>query len=374
MRVLSLVRSLRDRLAVSRPWSTLSNRLFLPALLVYYRIANPEREAFASERPTPPRRLPRPSVGRLWAVTCLFNPASYTNKIRNYRVFRQSLAAQGVPLLAVELRFGSAAFDLSEGDAEVLLQLRGTDVMWQKERLLNLALERLPPDCDKIAWLDADVVFGRPDWAEETARLLDEYSVVQPFSQSINLRAGGLPPVKDWASLPVGTLPGQRYYGMAYGISRKGYEALGDYRRAGHSGFAWAARRETLEGLGFYDRLVTGGGDLVMSRAMFSGGRHLGLEQFSPALAEDLTAWAARFYSRVRGSVSPLQGDLYHLWHGNPLNRAYGHRFQVLVETEFDPRKDLGTDANGLLAWASEKPRLHTWCRRYFWHRDEERP
>ncbi|MBI3158047.1 MAG: hypothetical protein HYZ26_00420 [Chloroflexi bacterium] len=362
-------------MAVSRSWSFLNNRIFMPVILAVYRLVNPERNAFAAEQPTPAHRRPRSLAGRLWAIACYFNPASYANKIQNYRVFREHLGAQGIPLLAVELRFDDGADELSpDTDADALLQLRGRHVMWQKERLLNLALARLPADCDRIVWLDADVVFDRPDWAAETRRLLEDYAIVQPFSQTFNLKAGTRPPLRNAGAYPVGTLSGQRYYGMAYGVAHKGYDVLQDYRRAGLSGFAWAARREVFDGLGLYDRLITGGGDLVMSRAMFSGTEHLGLERFSPALAEDLAAWAARLYPRVRGSVGYLEGSLFHLWHGNPMNRAYGHRFQILVETEFDPCSDLEINPDGLFEWASQKPRLHEWCRHYFRHRDEERP
>ena len=36
--------------------------------------------------------------------------------------------------------------------------------MWQKERLLNLAVAALPPGCTKVAGLDSDLVFRPRDW------------------------------------------------------------------------------------------------------------------------------------------------------------------------------------------------------------------
>ena len=35
-----------------------------------------------------------------------------------------------------------------------MLRLRGSGVMWQKERLLNIAALTLPASCTKIAWLE----------------------------------------------------------------------------------------------------------------------------------------------------------------------------------------------------------------------------
>jgi hypothetical protein len=74
--------------------------------------------------------------GPLWAVTSYFNPAGFRRRRENYRVFRDRLA---VPLAAVELSF-NGHFELAPQDAEILIQIPGRDVMWQKERLLNVAV------------------------------------------------------------------------------------------------------------------------------------------------------------------------------------------------------------------------------------------
>lgn len=215
-------------------------------------------DPFEPEEPTPPRRDPTHLPGSLWAVAAFFNPAGYANPLGNYRRFRQGLREQSVPLLAVELGFGSRPFDLAPDDADLLVQIRGGDVLWQKERLLNLGISRLPENCDKVAWLDADILFDRPDWAVETARLLQEYVVVQPFLDRVRL-GPGCPPA-DVEALPVGLGDGEVYYGMAYGVAAKGYRALGGYRRHGSTGLAWAARRDLLDKHGLYDREILGGG------------------------------------------------------------------------------------------------------------------
>src|SRR5262245_38284590 len=95
--------------------------------------------------------------GALWAITAYFNPARYARRLHNYRVFRRHLS---VPLLAVELAF-DGDFELHERDAERLVQLRTRDVMWHKERLLNIALQRLPSTCDSVLWIDCDLVYTR---------------------------------------------------------------------------------------------------------------------------------------------------------------------------------------------------------------------
>ena len=95
----------------------------------------------------------------LWAITSYFNPAGYRRRLANYRLFRKSLI---VPLITVELAYRKQ-FELTEGDAEILIQLQGNDIMWQKERLLNVALRALPPHCRSIVWVDRDVIFASED-------------------------------------------------------------------------------------------------------------------------------------------------------------------------------------------------------------------
>lgn len=74
----------------------------------------------------------------LWVITCYFNPLRYRRRLANFRIFRENLRA---PLIAVELAYGPE-FELESDDAEVLIQTHCKDVMWQKERLLNVGLVR----------------------------------------------------------------------------------------------------------------------------------------------------------------------------------------------------------------------------------------
>ena len=128
----------------------------------------PERAAMTS-----------PHSKDLWAITCYFNPMRYRRRLANFRIFRQYLE---VPLVAVEMAFGPE-FELQAHDAEILVQLRGGGMLWQKERLLNIALQALPSSCHRVAWLDCDIFFTTPGWIEDANSLLDRYALIQLFRQ-----------------------------------------------------------------------------------------------------------------------------------------------------------------------------------------------
>src|SRR4029077_15700270 len=68
--------------------------------------------------------------------------------------------------------------------------------LWQKEKLLNLALQAVPPECRKVAWLDCDIIFDDPHWSKKTKSLLDSYPMVQLFKEVHYLPAQWTPKIR----------------------------------------------------------------------------------------------------------------------------------------------------------------------------------
>src|ERR1035437_6843897 len=108
-------------------------------------------------------------------VTTYFNPMKSHRRLTNYRAFRSRLNA---PLLTVELSF-DGQFELTSADADHLIQLSGGDVVWQKERLLNIALGAVPDDVENVAWIDCDVVFESRNWPQAAKKALKSDSIIQ---------------------------------------------------------------------------------------------------------------------------------------------------------------------------------------------------
>jgi hypothetical protein len=298
----------------------------------------------------------------LWIVTTYFNPDGYRTKRENYDRFRERIEGR-IPLLTVECTFGNAEFELPSPS---VVRVRGRDVMWQKERLLNVALERLPASCAKVAWLDADVLFENGEWAAETARRLDSCPVLQLFDRAVRLPRGHL--ADD------GT--GEAYPGFAAVARRDPHRLLaGDFAAHGHTGFAWAARREVLAGRGFYDACIAGSGDHMMAHA-FAGDWTSGCVDriIGPATRHrgHFAAWSREIYQRVRANVGFVPGSVLHLWHGDVRDRRYVDRNRELAAFNFDPARDITVGASGCWEWNSAKPELHRWAREYFGRRLED--
>ena len=238
--------------------------------------------------------------------------------------------------------------------------------MWQKERLLNLLVSRLPERYTKVAWLDADILFERASWASEASRLLDEYAVVQPYSHAFRLR------------------PGQTSYAgkgdpwLSHAAVRNAMPAVarhGPYWAHGHPGYAWAARRDVLDVVGLYDAAVMGTADDLMAHA-FGGDfvseclrrTFLG----NTAYLEHYRQWAESAFDLVRGRVGVVEGAALHLWHGELANRGYGTRRVDLVSLGYDPVRHLRVNADGMWRWSSAASLIRDTCAAYFASRRED--
>src|SRR5476649_2628133 len=134
----------------------------------------------------------------MWAITSYFNPARYKRRLPNYKRFRANL---GAPLVTVELSF-DGMFELTKEDADILIQINGGAVLWQKERLLNVALRAVPTDERFIAWLDCDIIFGETNWAYLTEQSLAAHNAVQLFSDVLNLDIGDAGPAREDETKP----------------------------------------------------------------------------------------------------------------------------------------------------------------------------
>jgi hypothetical protein len=300
------------------------------------------------------------------AITCLFNPGGYRTKTDNFARFRAGLAAQEVRCRIIECAFDDAPFALPASPDT--LQVRATDVMWQKERLLNLAIHTLPAHIKKVAWLDGDILFANPRWARETRARLERFAVVQPFASVVRLP-------RDHGTFAG---EGQHWEGFA-AVHARDPEIFrrGDFDRHGHSGFAWAARREWIEEHGLYDACVAGSGDHMMAHAFAGDTSSACLDRIlgrANPHRDFFADWCARVRPAIRGSIGFAPGAIYHLWHGEMANRRYVLRNRELADFDFDPRCDLRIGAMGCWEWTGPGGRLRQWARDYFCHRREDDP
>lgn len=298
--------------------------------------------ASALEEPEP-MELP----GRLALITCYYNWAGWQALRRNYLRFVRSCREWPVDLFVAEVALGTAPFL----DQAAFLRLRAgpEHILWQKERLLNLLVERLPAEYDKIAWIDADVVFLDPYWTERVCAVLTRWPVVQLWRQWHCADAWG------------------RVGEVLHCVGHRAARWLS--QQSASPGGAWAARRDVFP---LYDRHILGAGDAT---ALAAWTRQI--ERFTwlmpPRLQTHFVRWAEDAYRKVQGQITHLPGDLVHFYHGTRANRRYLERWEILTAHNYDPTVHVTLDDQGLLCWTSAAPAgLRQGVAEYFLARQED--
>lgn len=309
-------------------------------------------------------------------VAVISNPCRYESRYNLYRAWERYVRYSGARLTTVELAYGNRPFEITTAnksfdnqDDELPqpgagsvqhIQLRTGHELWHKENMVNVGIARLPRDWKYVAWVDADVVFARPDWVQETLQQLQHYAVVQMFTHSLNLK-----PNYEAMGSP------RKSFMAAY---RDGDPLGGDsYSGLPHPGFAWAARRDAVNMLGgLLDTAILGSADLHMARALV-GDVERGLPQgISAGYVEALTTWQDRALRHIQGNVGAMEGLCLHYWHGKRVDRRYNDRWKVLVDTQYDPEFDLKRDWQQLWQMTDRNAQLRDGIRRYFRARNED--
>lgn len=297
----------------------------------------------------------------LHVITAVANPIRWQSRTRLYRQFEEHMLNSGVHLTVVECAYGDRPHELGDNPRVAHVPVRARSLLWTKENLLNLGLARLPQDWRYAAWIDADVTFRKPGWASETVHALQQYDVVQPWSDCYDLgpNDGHLQLHRSFCRLAHEGAPIQPTGTDGYAFA--------------HPGYAWAATRRALGLLGgLIETAVLGAADHHMALALLGRVRESVPGTISEGYLRPLLRWEARARQHIGGNIGYVPGTIEHDWHGAKEKRAYVDRWTVLTRNEFDPDIDLLRNTWGVLELAGNKPQLRLDIDRYFRARDED--
>ncbi|HEY4486167.1 MAG TPA: hypothetical protein VJB70_00325 [Candidatus Paceibacterota bacterium] len=304
---------------------------------------------------------------KLWVITTYYNPCRYATRRKNYDVFIASMRRSGISVLTVECAFGDAPFELP--DSLDTIQIRSSSLLWQKERLLNLATSWLPPECNSVAWIDCDILFQNPRWAIDTERLLETHAVVQLFESCLRLEKGNVTRAQT---------PDRSFSFGTIAPKNPGLLSCGRYDLHGHTGYGWAMQRVIFDAIGLYEYAVGGSADHFIAHSIYNEygfciQHTLGTNQRA---TDHLIDWGRRFNQLVSGGFTAVPGEILHLWHGELVNRRYHQRLLEINALKFDPYQDVVATPGKPLEWhpntRKTKPKLIEYFASYFENRCED--
>ncbi len=231
--------------------------------------------------------------------------------------------------------------------------------IWQKERLLNLAIRQLPTDVDKVIWVDGDILIGieglvPATWAADASAALDRWPVIQPWYYGYFYGADGK------ANTTAGPFGRECVYSVPAARNELGPETLdgnSGLPPMAWPGFCWAARREVLEEIGgLYEHDLSGPNDVLMSLAFYGDFANSFLLRYGGVFRDHYMRWAERAYRVVQGNVGFVPATLTHLWHGPFDSRKYLERTVRLMGAGYDPAKHVTTAPDGSLMLTDDCP------------------
>lgn len=307
----------------------------------------------------------------LYVVTAVSNPLLWKSRESLARSAIQAwLKEPNVHVTLVECAYGSRGFQLADLASPRVnhVQTRATTMAWSKENLLNLGIATLPAGAEKIATLDADITFRRPGWATNTLHALDLYPVVQPWDTAYDLGPNDehLQTHKSFASL----------YHAGQPVVPKGAKfwtfSGGPYAYA-HPGYAWAWKRSMLNRAGgLFEDGGMGSGDHHMALGMIGHVEASLPGGVSAGYRNAVTAWSSRAAAEINGKLGFVHGTVEHPFHGRKAARSYQGRWQIFLDTGFDPSTDLKRNTSRVIEFAGNKPDLERAFDNYLRSREED--
>jgi hypothetical protein len=299
----------------------------------------------------------------LHVVAAVANPVRWTSRIRLARDFIAHMLDSGVVLTVVECAYGDRPFELADVAHVNHVGVRAKSLVWNKECLLNIGLARAAPQARYVAFLDADIRFRRPDWASETVHALQQYDVVQPWSDCYDLGPNDEHLLVHRAFC--------RLWADGKPIVQ-GPNAIGGYQ-FGHPGYAWAFTRQALDWTGgLIETAALGAADHHMALALIGRVEESIPGNISAEYRKPLLLWQQRAVQHIAGNISAVPGTIEHGWHGAKDRRKYVDRWSVLIDNTFDPETDLKRNSFGVIELTGNKPQLRRDINAYFRSRDED--
>lgn len=305
---------------------------------------------------------------QLYVVTALSNPMRFQSRWRLYERFARKMAEAGVHLTTVELVYDDQityADRIADAIKEELVEarwpgfnyipLRTRDVLWAKENLQNIGADSLPPDAKNVLFCDADIEFQNPNWVGDILAALDHYDVVQPWTYAQDLDPNHNPVVRDGKPLP----PSKSFFAAHLAGDpdpSKIYDS-GNW----HPGFAMAWRRDALNEVGgLLDNIILGSGDRHMCCGLIGQAAISYDGRVSQGYKDNVLGWQARADAVVHRNIGIVPGLINHFWHGSKRLRYYRERWQILIDSQFNPATDLKMQrTTGLWHWSElQSPRM----------------
>lgn len=278
-------------------------------------------------------------------VACFFNPQKSPYRLVAFQKWYHSIKHLNHRI--IECLIGEDA-ESQLPESPYIVQVHADTLLWHKETLFNRVVAELPEELRYVFLMDADVLLTNDNWLVEGVEALQTANVIQPFEYCIHLEKMQVKPDFDVdAYRPLVNDVERRHKRMwrSFCANHVTTNLSGhtNYDVHGHVGFLWGFRREILDRVPIYDRALIGGADHILAHAAAGQIPHKCIEKSFTDNLDEILEWSRAFHVAVQGRLGYVQGDLYHIWHGDIADRQYLKRIKDFTGAT----KNIGKDKQG---------------------------
>jgi hypothetical protein len=302
-------------------------------------------------------------------ISCFFNSQNSPYRLLAFQKFYESIKHLNHRI--AECIIGDSDPQLEENSN--IKRFYTSDLLWHKESLLNL-LVKDPKKYRFVFLVDADVIFTNPNWMTDSVKLLKtNVNILQPFKYCVHLDRDEVQPSFSMRELvmfnpdPIdpNTINPKVWRSFSANYNLNGLWKDEKYNTHGHVGFAWGAKREILDAVPLYDRALIGGADHIIAHAAAGQIPHKCIEKAFTDNMDEINEWSKDFFMMVRGKIGYVEGNLYHIWHGDIDKRQYLKRIKDFTPSSKEIKQK---DKNGLYVVPSDNHRKYV--DQYFAYRE----
>lgn len=261
-------------------------------------------------------------------ICCYFNFGNSKKIKSNYLKFRKYFPYH---ITTVEVALPRQKFFI---DDSIKIRANNTNIFWQKERCLNIAIDSLPDNTKHIAWVDTDIRFYNENLENDTIKSLDKYPLVQLFDECFEN-------------------PQINAYNNNVSLGYKTVNQLNNVYFP-HIGYCWAFNKDILIDNKLYDKDPVGNSDVLQLMAWKGTWNHSSIIELNKQYRQQFLLWAWDSYEKVEGKIGYVPGKVEHFYHGRTVYREYTTRNNMLTESGFSPDK-LEIDDNKLYKINNDK-------------------
>jgi hypothetical protein len=277
-------------------------------------------------------------------VICVIsNPCNYKKRIQLAKIFIEHMNnTKYVKLYIVECiypKLGQTKYQLTQSENPHHLQLTAETILWTKENMINLGVQKLlPSDYKAFAFIDADLHFNNHLWAKETLCKLLKYDILQVFQTGYNLNKNNNIDIQS-----------KMLYSYCYLWKQNNINLTHVKHQLKHPGWGWAMTRKAYEKMdGLFDLAILGGGDTILAKSLTVKNYMYTTQPYSKCSIGFIKNLYDYQQKCLGLSFSYVSGSVYHYYHGSFTNRKYIDRWNIIIYYKYNPNTFISRNTCGM--------------------------